>query len=135
VGEEAFRRGLTDFQARHRYGKAGTEELREALETASGMKLGPYFEEWVRRTSIPVLGVTYNTVLVAGQFHTNVRLKAPALPGPVSLLVSVSYAGGREERRMMVGPEGGTLTVVTPAKVARVEVNADRALLARTSGG
>jgi aminopeptidase N len=135
VGEEAFRQALVTFQARHRYLKAGTEELREALEAASGRDLRPYFRAWVRGTSVAELRLASHTEAAAGVFRTTVRVTVSGLPGPVPLLLSLSYAGRRQERRVTLEPGGGVFTVETPGRVGRVEANADRALLVRTKGG
>jgi hypothetical protein len=135
VGDEAFRRAEIGFQTRHRYGKAGTEELREALESASGQELRPYFREWVRGTAVPELRLTYRTEPVGGAFRTTVRVEASGLPGPVPLLVSLSGLRGRTEHQVMMGREGGVFTLESPERVDRVEINADRGLFARVKDG
>src|SRR5262249_4108336 len=55
VGERAFRIGLKDYQQLHRYAKAGTDDLRQALEKASGKDLRTYFDAWVLGTTLPRL--------------------------------------------------------------------------------
>lgn len=135
VGEDPFRRALTSFQARYRYQKAGTEEFREALEAESGRDLRPYFQTWVRGTSVAELRLSAHTEPADGAFKTTVRVAPSSLPGPVPLLLSVSYVGGREERRVTLEPSGGVFTIETPDRVQKVEANADRALLVRVKGG
>jgi hypothetical protein len=134
VGDEAMRRALGAFQARHRYTKAGTQELRVALEAESGRNLRPYFEAWVKGTELPGLRMSTQSGRASGRFRTTVRLNTEAWPGPLPVLLSVSHKEGREELRVTVEPGGGVFTVDTPARVQKVEANADRALLARVSG-
>jgi hypothetical protein len=135
LGDEAFRRGIGAFQARYRYLKAGTEELREALESASGRDLRPYFQAWVKDTSVAALRLTSRSDAESGGFKTTVKVTATGLPGPFPLLLSLAYAGGRRDERVVLEPAGGVFTFSTPARVQKVEANADRALLARVKGG
>jgi len=134
VGEDAFRRAEIGFQTGHRYAKAGTEELREALESASGRDLRPYFQEWVRGTAVPELRLTYRTEPLGDAFRTTVRVEASGLPGPVPLLVSL-LGRGRSEHKVILGREGGVFTLESPERVDRVEINADRGLFARVKDG
>ncbi len=131
VGEEAFRTALRELQLTSRYAKIGTDDLRGALEAASGRELAPYFEAWVYGTALPELKVTER--LEAGR--AIVALSARDLPGPVPLVLKVTHADGEESRRVLVGPEGGSYTVETPSPPRKVEVNPDRALLIRVRRG
>jgi hypothetical protein len=135
VGEASFRRAEIAFQSKYRYLKAGTEELRAALEAQSGKDLRPYFREWVRGTSLPELRMTYRSETVGGGFRTTVRVEATGLPGPVPLLVSLSGPGRRTDHEVLLEREGGVFTLESPERVDRVEINADRALLARVKDG
>ena len=55
VGDEAFFAGARSFLEEHRYAKAGSEDLRLALEQASGRDLRPYFARWIDDTGLPRL--------------------------------------------------------------------------------
>ena len=57
------------------------------------------------------------------------------LPGPVPLQVAVTTEGGREEQTVSLAAEGGRFTVTTPRLPRKVEINGDRALLARVERG
>jgi hypothetical protein len=129
VGDEAFRQALTHLQDKRRYGKIGTDDLREALETASGKDLSPYFQAWVFGTELPRLRESHKTTRSSSGFRTEVDVRVENLPAPVPLEIAVSHAGGREVVRVELPPEGGRWTVTTSGSVRRVEVNADRGLL------
>ena len=134
VGEESFRNALTSFQADHRYGKAGTEELRQALERTSGRDLRPYFKEWVRGTAVPELRFTHRSEPLGSTFQTTVRIVATGLPGPVPLVVSLVGRQGRADHEVLLGREGGVFALEGQERVRRVEINADRGLWARVKG-
>ena len=131
VGDDAFARALTALQRDHRFGKAGSEHLRAALEKESGLALEPYFREWVHGTALPELRVSRRTTPGAGSFATAVTIAARNLPGPVPLEIAVVHSGGREGRRVALPPEGGTFTIETKTRPRRVEVNAEGGILAR----
>jgi aminopeptidase N len=130
VGEQAFRQALAAFQETHRFGKAGTDDLRLALERASGRDLRPYFETWVRQTALPRIAFTARSVPAAGVYRTTVETRVTGLPGPVPLTVSLATGSGRDDRSVTLDPAGSTWTFETAGR-PRVELNEDRALLAR----
>ncbi len=135
TGDEAFRRAMRQFQTQHRFAKAGTEDLREALETASGKDLEPYFREWVYGTALPVLRLSHRTERTAGGFRTTIEVRPRNLPGPVPLQLDVTHDLGRESRSVTLSPEGGSWTVESVGAPRKVEVNGDRTLLARLERG
>jgi aminopeptidase N len=59
VGEEAFRKALKNYLQAHAFATADTEDLRRALEQASGMFLEHVFEQLVYSAGHPALKVSY----------------------------------------------------------------------------
>jgi peptidase M1-like protein len=131
VGERAFREALKSFQTAYRFRKAGTDDLRQALETASGRDLRTYFETWIRGTTLPRLQVSSRTRPIGAGHLTVVEVKAEGLPGPVPLRVALQLENGKELREVSLAPEGGSWSFETGGPVQRVRVNDDRGLLAR----
>ena len=131
VGDEAFFTGARAFLEGFRYGKAGTEDLRAALERTSGRDLRPYFERWIYGTGLPVLLWSSRTERADGGFRTTIDVRAQGLPGPLPLLLAATTATGREARTVVVGAEGGSWTIETRQRPRRVTLNDDRGLLAR----
>jgi aminopeptidase N len=135
VGDEAFSKASRDFLEKHRFGKAGTDDLREALEAASGKDLSPYFESWIYGTALPVLRYTTRTESAGGGYRTLVEVRPHDLPGPVPLQIVVTTDRERQERTVALPPEGGRWTVATGQAPRKVEINDDRTLLARVVRG
>jgi hypothetical protein len=131
VGDEPFREGLIGYQAAHRFSKAGTSELREALENASGRDLKAYFESWVYGTDLPTLSLSHRQETVGERFRTTVTVSARELPGPVPLTVTLRHLGGTESRTETLAVDGGRWEYVTPFPPRKVEINEDQRLLAR----
>jgi hypothetical protein len=132
VGDEAFFAGARAFLQRFRYGKAGADDLRTALETASGRDLRPYFESWIYGTGLPTLVWSASTDKAPGGFRTTVEVRPDGLPGPLPLEVELTWKGGRDARKFVLEPSGSSWTIDTAQK-PEVSVNRNRGLLARMS--
>ena len=59
VGDEPFYRGLQRFYTASRFKKAGTEELRSAMEMETGRNLDRFFERWIYGSTLPKLKFAY----------------------------------------------------------------------------
>ncbi|MFQ3580941.1 MAG: M1 family metallopeptidase [Chloracidobacterium sp.] len=73
VGEEAWRRGITDYLTRHQFQNVETHDFRRAMEAAAGMGLDWFFEQWVYRMGHPVFEVTHRYHPAQKQLHVTVR--------------------------------------------------------------
>ncbi len=60
VGDEAFFNGLRRFYREERFKKAGTEDLRAAMEAESGQRLDRFFDRWIYGATLPKLRVAWN---------------------------------------------------------------------------
>jgi hypothetical protein len=131
VGEDAFRTAGMALQAGNRFMKIGTDDVRAALESASGLDLRPYFSEWVYGTRVPQLRLATRSRPAVEGYRTEITVHGSDLPGPVPLELAIAHPSGTEVRTVRLPPEGGSWTVDTPGRPRRVEVNASRGLLAR----
>jgi aminopeptidase N len=131
VGDLAFFRGVREFQRQNLFAKAGTDDLREALEAASGQDLRPYFDEWIYGTTLPTLRYGWRVEQAPSGSRTVVNIEAIDLPGPVPLDVTLVTESGRDKRTVTLPPRGDSFTFDSVARPRRVELNADRTLLLR----
>jgi hypothetical protein len=58
IGDDAFFQGIRRFYAESRFDKAGTDDLRRAMEAESGLKLERFFEQWIYGSTLPHLKFT-----------------------------------------------------------------------------
>ncbi|HEX5965662.1 MAG TPA: M1 family aminopeptidase, partial [Pyrinomonadaceae bacterium] len=58
LGHEFFVRGIRDYYQTHKGGTASTEDLRAALEKASGKNLRAFFQRWIYETGHPKYELT-----------------------------------------------------------------------------
>ncbi len=104
LGDEAFRAGLRSFLERHRYRPADMEDLRKALEEATGTDLEKFWRQYIYSAGHPVLKVSWNYDVEKGHLVLRVRQAQQDDSFPVydlALEVDVVYGGGRRERRTM----------------------------------
>ena len=61
LGDDAFFRGIRRFYFESRYKKAGTDDLRVAMEVESGRSLERFFERWIYASTLPKVKFSYRT--------------------------------------------------------------------------
>jgi hypothetical protein len=59
IGDDAFFRGIRRFYTDSRFHKAGSDDLRLAMEAESGRSLERFFEGWIYGSTLPHLAFTY----------------------------------------------------------------------------
>ncbi len=65
IGEEAFRKGLTQYFKKHAYGNTTGADLWQALGEASGIDVGSFMNPWLERSGFPVVTVNQEQKSVA----------------------------------------------------------------------
>jgi aminopeptidase N len=86
IGPDAFASGVRRFWQKHRFGAAQWSDLESAFSTASGIPLGSFFAQWVRRAGAPALTVSGAAVEGARVSFTLAQTEPPyALAVPVAI--------------------------------------------------
>jgi Peptidase family M1 domain len=126
IGDEAFMKGLRAFYAEHRYKKAGTDDLRRAMEVASGRSLERYFDRWVLDAELPRVRLTTTIKTDAVEIGYEQLGEVFDLP----LTITLQYADGTNEDVVVALTEASG-TAILPARgpVRGVDVNRDDAAL------
>ena len=127
VGDEAFLDGIRRYYADRKFRKAGTDDLRRAMEAVSGLDLAPFFDGWIYGSAIPVL--RFSSQVHGAQATLRFEHRGDVVPTPVT--VSVSYADGRSEEVVVpVDERVVERTLPLAGAVRSIEVNRDHAALA-----
>jgi aminopeptidase N len=134
IGEEAFKQGIRSYQEAHRFSKAGTDDLREALESASGQDLSAYFRSWVFGTGLPRLTYRSRVEGAPSGYRVALDVEAETLPGPVPVQATLTQEAGVVVDTVRVPPGSSHHQLEAKARPRRVELNADFGLLARVDG-
>lgn len=89
LGDEAFFAGLRRFYADWRYRKAGTDDLRVAMEATSGKPLDRFFERWIYNQALP--SASLSTRVEGQQLQVRIEQKQTDL-FDYAVTLSLNYA-------------------------------------------
>lgn len=59
VGEDDFRKGLSNYFERHAYSNTSADDLWQALSSVSGKDIGAFMANWLTRPGYPVVDIDY----------------------------------------------------------------------------
>ena len=122
VGDEAFFTGLREFYQTWRYHKAGTDDLRQVMEKASGRPLSRFFERWIYGSGIPTATFTHH--VDANLLRVRFEQKGEVYDVPIT--VTVGYADGSSEDFVVAMTDRIAERTITLKKAVRsVEANKD----------
>jgi aminopeptidase N len=122
VGDEAFFRGLRRFYADNRFQKAGTDDLRKAMEAESSRNLERFFERWIYDSAVPRL--RFSSVQEGQDLIVRFEQDGEVFDVPVT--VTVTYADGRTSEHLVTHTEATTeQSLPLSGPFRSVEVNQD----------
>jgi aminopeptidase N len=124
LGETAFWNGIREFTRAHAGGSADSNDLRLALEKASGQDLRTFFGQWVTG-EVPSLFATHRLVANGVEISVEQR-QASVWTFPLEL--AVQTATQRITRRVQVTKRNDTFLFVVNEPVLSVVVDAKRDL-------
>jgi aminopeptidase N len=130
LGEAAFYKGLGIYLKTNAFKNGEAQQLRLALEDASGLDLNWYFNQWYYSAGNPALKISYKWD--EGSKTQTVYLEQTQ-NGPVFTLPFAIdiYAGGKKERhKVWMRDKADTLTFHADTKPDLVNVDGDKILLA-----
>ena len=101
VGDTHFFAGLRRFYAENRFKKAGTDDLRKAMEAESGRTLERFFERWIYDSTLPRLRFSST---VEGQ-ELVVRFEQIGEIFDLPVTVTVTYTDGKTADHLVLVTE------------------------------
>jgi aminopeptidase N len=127
IGEQAFSSGLKKFYAENRFKKAGTNDLRLAMEAASGKDLNRFFERWIYDNGIPRL--RYSTTVEGNELVVRFEQSGDIYDVPVTM--AVTYGDGKTaEFVVIVNDAANEARFPLAGTIRSVEANPDGAAIA-----
>ena len=105
LGDDVFFRGIRDYYHAHKDRTASTEDLRAALEKASGKDLKDFFQRWVYGVGHPKYHATAEYLARQAEIRVVLRQVQPgdAFPDPVLIRVITDEGGPYE---LIMKPDG-----------------------------
>jgi len=127
IGDEAFFSGLKQFYANNRFKKAGTDDLRLAMQSASARDLTRFFERWIYDNGIPRL--RYSTAVEGSELIVRFEQIGEIYDVPVT--VAVNYTDGKTSEFVVIVNEATNVAQVPlTGNLRSVEANPDGAAIA-----
>ncbi|MFN2578128.1 MAG: M1 family metallopeptidase [Pyrinomonadaceae bacterium] len=129
LGDEAFFKGLRNYYNAHVSANASTDDLRGALEKASGKNLKEFFAQWVYRTGHP----RYRALWEVNGDGTALKITVSQLQDGEAFLdplpIEITVDGAKV--RQMIYPKSkiATLTIPLKGKLSATEFDPDETLL------
>jgi aminopeptidase N len=122
LGDEAFFRGIRNYYAAHKNSTASTEDLRAALEKASGKNLRAFFARWVYDSGHPQYELSWQWLR-----NRELRLELKQVqPGNVFLdPVPISISTSSGQRDVILKPTGKQLIETLPLREKPIRIDVD----------
>jgi aminopeptidase N len=114
VGTDAFWRGIRTYYREHMNGVATTDDLRRAMEAASGQELAAFFRQWLNRSGVPSIEGTWRYDAPAKAAIVTIKQTQAAEPFQFTVDVGVTAATGAM-RVVQLPVSGREATVTIPA--------------------
>ena len=140
IGDDEFFGGLRRFYEARRFQKAGTDDLQRAFEAETETSLERFFERWIHGAELPRLRFSYRVEQppagsdAAGGLGVILRFEQEEEIFDVPVTVTLNYrSGAAEDIVVLVTDEITELRVPLAGQLRSVDVNRDRAALARIS--
>ena len=131
LGNDVFYKGLNTYLKTNALKTGEAQQLRLALEDASGKDLNWFFNQWYYGAGHPLLTIDYNWNEATKTQSVYLQQTQPGDAFILPMAVDV-YAGGKKTRHQVwMRTKADTLTFTSPTKPDLVNVDADKVLLMR----
>ena len=127
LGGPAFFRGVSAYYRAHLHGNATTEDLRRALERASGQNLRDFFARWVYGAGHPVYktGWSWRARGACGGGTLALTLAQTQAEEVFRDPVAVEITTPRGARRVTLHPTGRETTMIIPLPASPTDIRID----------
>jgi aminopeptidase N len=137
LGDETFWKGIRAYYERFRNRNAQTSDLQAVMESASGKKLGQFFQQWLYQPGYPELvwGSRYDDAKKELEIDVRQAQRTGSL-FVIPLTFSMRGSNGREvsrTARLTMTGQTQTFTVPLTAKPASVVIDPDNTVLMRAT--
>jgi len=131
LGDDAFFRGLRAYYNAHREANATTEDLRAALESASGKDLKGFFARWVYGTGHPQYQLQWTSKNAPNAVFLTVTLEQTQAGEPFLDPVPIEFTVNGKKQRQTIYPKAKLTTteIRLDANPTSAQLDPDETLL------
>lgn len=131
LGNDAFYKGLNIYLTNNAFKSAEAQQLRLAMEAASGLDLNWFFDQWYYGAGHPVLDVSYGWDEASKTETIYLAQKQDGQTFKLPMAIDI-YADGKTDRhKVWMNEKTDTISFKVSAKPALVNVDADKVLVAQ----
>jgi aminopeptidase N len=131
LGDAAFFKGLNIYLKTNAFKTGEAQQLRLALEDASGRDLNWFFNQWYYGAGHPLLNISYKWDDASKTETVYLQQTQDSQIFKLPMAIDI-YAGGKKERhKVWMNDKADTLTFKEVAKPDLVNVDGDKLLLAK----
>ncbi|MBS1526617.1 MAG: M1 family metallopeptidase [Bacteroidetes bacterium] len=129
LGNDAFYKGLNIYLKTNAFKNGEAQQLRLALEEASGRDLNWFFNEWYYGAGHPIFDISYKWDEAAKKETVYIAQNQKWQIFKIPMAIDV-YAGGKKERhKVWIDGKADTLTFDVASKPDLVNVDGDKIIL------
>ena len=126
LGDELFFRGIRDYYRSHKNSTASTEDLRLALEKASGRNLKEFFARWIYGAGHPRYELTWQWKQTGSREGVlTIKLNQTQPEGPFLMPVPFEVTSSKGVLRKSINPSGKLTTLRLPLSTQPTAVRLD----------
>ncbi len=131
LGDAAFFKGLNLYLKTNAFKNGEAQQLRLALEEASGRDLNWFFNQWYYGAGHPVLNINYKWDDATKTEKVYLQQKQNGQIFKLPMAIDIYTNGKKERHKVWMNDEADTLTFPAITKPDLVDVDADKILLAK----
>jgi aminopeptidase N len=135
LGNAAFYKGLNIYLKTNAFKNGEAQQLRLAMEEASGRDLNWFFNQWYYGAGHPVLNISYKWDEATKTQTVYLQQTQDGNGFTLPMAIDI-YAGGKKTRHQVwMREKADTLTFLVPSKPDLVNVDGDKILLTKKTDG
>jgi aminopeptidase N len=124
IGTNKFWSGMREYYRRYRNANASTDDLRQVMEQTSGVELGWFFEQWLKRPGMPKLTGTWRYDATAKQIEVNLQQTHTGPPFRLPMELGIAGATGQPRiHRVEMTAGEGRFTIPADAEPSAVTID------------
>jgi len=129
LGDDVFFAGLTKYLKEHALGNGEAQQMRLAMEAASGKDLSWFYNQWYYGAGHPIVTIDYGYNAAQKQQTVTIKQTQPGEPFILPLAIDVYTKGKPERHQVLMTQASQTFTLPAASKPDLVDVDADKIML------
>jgi aminopeptidase N len=124
MGTDRFWTGIRDYYTRYRDRNASTDDFRQVMERAAGAPLSWFFDQWLERPGMPMLGGTWRYDAAARRIEIDLRQLQSGESFRIPLEIAIRDASGQSRvERVELTASTGQFAFAADAEPAEVTLD------------